>query len=81
MADNVNHPVHYNRHPSGVECITIIQHFCYNIGAAIKYLWRANYKGPDPTEDLEKAIKYIEFEIARLNEMGQASILEGRETT
>lgn len=35
---NVNHPKHYNSHLSGVECIDIIRHYCYDIGAAIKYL-------------------------------------------
>jgi len=23
--ETVNHPKHYNRHPSGVECITIVE--------------------------------------------------------
>ena len=41
MSDTVNHPAHYNTHPSGVECIEITEHFNFNIGNAIKYLWRA----------------------------------------
>ena len=24
--DNVNHPAHYNQHPSGVECIEVVEH-------------------------------------------------------
>lgn len=44
MADNVNHPKHYNMHPAGVECITIVEHMNFNVGNAIKYLWRAGLK-------------------------------------
>lgn len=42
--DAVNHPSHYNSHPSGVECITITEHMTFNVGNAIKYLWRAGLK-------------------------------------
>lgn len=34
--DNVNHPKHYTSHPSGVECIEIVQHHDFCIGNAIK---------------------------------------------
>ncbi len=63
--DMVNHPSHYTAHPSGVECIDIIEHFCLLIGNAIKYLWRAGLKGgPEKEiEDLEKAIFYIQRRI------------------
>lgn len=61
------HPKHYNTHPSGVECITIIQEFPFNIGTAMKHLWRAGLKEGNPVnKDLEKAIEYIQFEIKRL---------------
>ena len=40
-ADSVNHPAHYNSHPSGIECIEIARHHNFNIGNTIKYLWRA----------------------------------------
>lgn len=59
----VNHPKHYNVHPSGVECIQIVEHMGFNIGNAIKYLWRADDKN-QPIEDLEKAVWYIQREIA-----------------
>lgn len=69
----VNHPVHYNADPSGVECIQIIRHRNHNIGAAIKYLWRAGLKvlgtksaREAEIQDLEKAVWYIQDEIARL---------------
>ena len=60
----VEHPSHYNRHPSGVECIDVVQHMGFNVGNAVKYLWRADHKGK-AVEDLEKALQYIQFEIAR----------------
>lgn len=61
----VNHPKHYNSHPSGVECITITRHMSFNIGNAIKYLWRAGMKDSE-VQDLEKAVWYIKDEIQRL---------------
>lgn len=73
MNDNVNHPRHYTSHPSGVECITITRHYCFSIGNAIKYLWRAGLKQvADKTdlekeiEDLRKAVWYIQDRIAQL---------------
>ena len=71
MTDFVNHPPHYVSDPSGVECITITRHRNFNVGNAIKYLWRAGLKDTDKPgktiEDLEKAIFYIKDEIKRLN--------------
>jgi hypothetical protein len=65
--DNVNNPTHYNNHPSGVECIDITRHMNFNIGNAIKYLWRHGKKDQDKTiEDLKKAEFYIKDEIKRL---------------
>lgn len=64
MANSIDHPPHYNAHPSGVECIEIAEHFSFNIGNAIKYIWRAGLKG-DAIEDLEKAVWYIAREIGR----------------
>jgi len=64
MEDKVNHPKHYTSHPSGVECITVVEHIGFNIGNAIKYLWRAGLKG-DELEDLKKAKWYVEREIQR----------------
>ena len=52
--DAVNHPKHYNGHPSGIECI--------DVGNAVKYIWRADLKN-DAIEDLEKAAWYIDAEI------------------
>lgn len=63
----VNHPPHYNSHPSGIECIEVVRHMSFNLGNAVKYLWRAGHKGPT-IEDLEKARWYIEDEIQRLKD-------------
>lgn len=63
MSDPVN-PQHYKRHPSGVECIDVVEHFGFNLGNAIKYLWRADEKG-QPLVDLRKARWYLDREIAK----------------
>ena len=74
--DSVNHPAHYNSHPSGIECIEIARHHNFNIGNTIKYLWRAGLKseeGMEDTdkqiEDLNKAIWYINDEIKRITKL------------
>ena len=71
--DNVNHPAHYNSHPSGIECIEIARHHNFNIGNSMKYLWRAGLKSEKgmedadkQVEDLRKAIFYINDEIERI---------------
>lgn len=67
--DVVNHPKHYTSDPSGVECIQVTRHRNFNIGNALKYLWRAGLKDSNPqTQDLRKAIWYIEDEIKRLEQ-------------
>lgn len=63
--DPVNHPKHYTSHPSGVECIDITEHFNFNRGNAIKYIWRADEK-ENPLEDLKKARWYLNREIEKL---------------
>ena len=64
--ETVNHPAHYNAHPSGVEAVTICEAFNFNVGNAIKYCWRAGLKTDDPREDLRKAIWYLTREIDRV---------------
>ena len=63
MNDQVNHPKHYTSHPSGVECIEITRHMGYNLGNAVKYIWRCDLKR-DAIEDLRKAIWYLQDELA-----------------
>ena len=64
--DPVNNPKHYTNHPSGIECIQITEHMGFNLGNALKYVWRCDLK-VDAVEDLKKAIWYIEREIAKRN--------------
>ncbi len=64
--DPVDHPVHYTSHPSGVECIEITEHMNFNLGNAVKYIWRAGEKGAT-IEDLKKAAWYVNREIERLS--------------
>ena len=64
----VDHPDHYNQHPSGLECIDVVEHMNFNLGNAVKYIWRADEKGK-AIEDLEKAAWYIRREIDRRTEL------------
>jgi hypothetical protein len=66
--DPVNHPSHYTTSDATcpgcertIECIDVVRHLSFNIGNAIKYLWRYKMKNGD--EDLRKAIWYIKNEL------------------
>ncbi|MET0423636.1 MAG: DUF3310 domain-containing protein [Actinoplanes sp.] len=72
MSDAVNHPPHYTNHPSGVECITVTEHMGFNLGNAVKYIWRADLKH-DAIEDLRKAAWYLEREILRRQRSGDGA--------
>ena len=81
-SDSVNHPAHYNSHPSGIECIEIARHHNFNIGNAIKYLWRAGLKSEEgmedadkQVEDLNKAIWYLKDEIKRITKLNNKTKL------
>lgn len=67
MTDMVNSPPHYKAHPSGIECIQITEYMTFNLGSAVKYIWRNEEKG-NQIEDLKKAAWYINREIARLEQ-------------
>lgn len=68
ISDSVDHPPHYNNSPAKcdcgrrIECIDITRHLSFNIGNAIKYLWRVDLKNSS-VEDLRKAAWYIQDEI------------------
>lgn len=66
--DMVSHPSHYTSQVPGIECIDVVQHFNFNRGNAIKYVWRAGYKGDSFQDlvDLRKAREYLAYEIQRL---------------
>jgi Protein of unknwon function (DUF3310) len=72
--ETVDHPTHYTDSPAyclqckrPIECVDVAEHWGFNLGNALKYLWRAGKKGP-PVEDLRKAIWYIQRQIDRLLE-------------
>ncbi len=66
--DPINHPPHYNNSEAKcscgrrIECIDVTRHLNFNIGNAMKYLWRCDFKGV-AVEDLKKALWYINDEI------------------
>lgn len=69
--DNVNNPKHY-KIMAGVEAIDVIQatlteeqYLGFCLGNVLKYKLRAGQKG-DPSEDLSKAVKYIELYESRI---------------
>lgn len=66
MNDPIN-PTHYKSHPSGIEVIEITEHMNFCLGNAIKYILRAGLKSQDATEDLKKAVWYINREIQRIS--------------
>lgn len=71
MSEAVDHPRHYNASPSGVEAIDVIEHMSFNVGNAMKYLWRANEKGAT-VEDLRKAAWYVQREIEKLSRVSRS---------
>lgn len=65
--DLVNHPPHYGSHPSGVECIRITRHMSFDLGNAMKYIWRAGNKDSASEEqDIAKAIWYLQDHLKML---------------
>ncbi len=62
MEDNINHPAHYAGVVVKIECIDLTRHLNFQLGNAVKYLWRAGKKGgkEQEIEDLEKALWYLQ---------------------
>ena len=66
VKESIDHPTHYN--PGIFEVINVIEawELDFHLGNAIKYIARAGKKDPDKTtEDLQKAIWYIQRTINR----------------
>lgn len=62
----VNHPSWYTAHPSGIECIELIEHLPGNFFNAVKYIWRCGLKTTEtPLRDLMSARWYVERELQR----------------
>lgn len=82
--DKVNHPSHYKSANRKFEVIDIIEFFSLNFhrGNVLKYLLRAGRKKEDgyadlekEIEDLEKAVWYLNREIARIkNEKAERDV-------
>lgn len=68
--DPINHPKHYTSSKARcdcgkpIECIQVTEHMGFNLGNAMKYLWRCDLKH-DAIEDLKKARWYIDREIQK----------------
>lgn len=77
MHDPVNSPKHYTSHPSGIDCIEITEHMGFNLGNAIKYIWRADLKN-DGVEDLRKAVWYVQRELQKRTKLDKADPECGR---
>lgn len=63
VGDDVAHPVYYNVHPSGVECVDINEALPANLACVYKYVWRCDEKDA-PLRDLKKALWYAKREAA-----------------
>lgn len=71
MKDLINHPLHYTSGDAKcssckkeIECIDVVRNMSFNLGNAIKYIWRFDHKGA-AIDDLKKALWYIEDEIKK----------------
>lgn len=53
-------------HPTGVECISIVEHFGFNIGSAVKHLWLAGLSSEPLIGDLAQALWFITRELKRV---------------
>jgi hypothetical protein len=69
--DPVNHPSHYTSSDAKcqecgheIECIDITETMGFNLGNAVKYIWRCDLK-KDAIEDLKKARWYLDREIQK----------------
>ncbi len=69
--DMVNHPPHYTNGPihstcgDPIECIDVAENLGFNMGNAMKYIWRAGLKGTQ-TQDVRKAVWYLTRELENL---------------
>lgn len=70
MNNNVEHPSHYNQ--GLYEVIDVINDWKlnFNLGNAIKYIARADYKN-NAIEDLKKAVFYLNYEIKQRENLNE----------
>jgi len=67
MTDLVNHPAHYNHY--SIEAIIICEKVGYNLGNAVKYIYRRDQKAQREM-DLKKAYFYLDREASRWRKKG-----------
>jgi hypothetical protein len=70
--DLINQPPHYTSSKAQcrgcerrIEQIDITRHMGFNLGNAIKYIWRCEHKG-NKRADLQKAVWYLNDELEKL---------------
>lgn len=61
LIDRVGSP-----HPSGVECLDVVQWFDFLLGSAIMHIWEAGQGRTTVLEDLRKARYFLDRKIAQL---------------
>lgn len=65
-SNQVQNPIHYTGHASGLQAWDITSYYSGNLAAAFKYMWRLGKK--DATlQELDKAKEYLEREIRHRN--------------
>lgn len=68
----IDHPDYYNQ---GIEAIDYIDshNFDFCLGNAVKYITRAGHKTDDATEDLEKAIWYLQHKLSLMQSLKKSN--------
>ena len=66
-------PNYYVGNTYGYEARKVVEDWdlSYNVGVAVSYLLRCNYKHDSPFEDIQKAINHLQFELDKLNNREQ----------
>jgi len=66
-------PNYYIGNTYGYEARKVVEDWdlSYNVGVAVSYLLRCNYKHESPFEDIQKAINHLQFELDKLNNREQ----------
>lgn len=69
--ESISHPRHYNSSNAHcecgrkIECIDVTRVMNFNLGNAVKYIWRHEHK--NGVEDIKKAIWYLNDYIQKLS--------------
>ena len=66
-------PNYYVGNTYGYEARKVVEDWdlSYNVGVAVSYLLRCNYKHDSQFEDIQKAINHLNFELDKLNNREQ----------